>query len=63
MIGLNLEHGVLAGAVAILAWVSHGFVNAFRMGGRLAKIETTLSGLDAKFDRLEDRVNRHLDKE
>ena len=63
MMDLNPEHGLLAAAVAILAWVSHGFVNAFRMGGRLAKIEATLAGLDAKFDRLEDRVNRHFDRE
>ena len=56
------NHGIIAAIVAVLAWIASGFAHAFHFGGRLAKIETTLERLDAKFDRLEDRVNRHFDR-
>ena len=60
---LNQDHGIIAAIVAVLAWLGSSFAHAFHFGGRLAKIEAGLEGLDKKFDRLEERINKHLDRE
>lgn len=59
---MDFSEGTATAGVGLLSGIIAAFGAAFHFGGRLVRIETLLKKLDERLDRLETRINEHLDR-
>ena len=50
-------------AIALVSAIAGAFATAFASGKRFGEILTRLDTIDQRTNRIEDRLNKHLDKQ